>query len=187
MFNLYDTLPETVLVNGKEYKINASFDNVILMYEMLCDPDLDDVDKIAFGIEMFFIDVPELPAMELKEIWEREFINLFQDSVEAVQLDIKGNPMPKKKEEQERLMSLKQDAAYIYSSFMQQYKIDLFEEQGKMHWYKFKALLDGLDDNTKLKKVIEIRRAELPKGAKNQKARKEMEKAKKFYALKEGD
>ena len=31
MFNLYDTLPETVLVNGKEYKINASFDNVILM------------------------------------------------------------------------------------------------------------------------------------------------------------
>lgn len=185
MFTLYDKLPSSIEVDGKQYKINASFDNVILMYEMLSDEELEDVDKISFGIEMFFEEVPDLPALELKEIWEEAFTKLFSEDIDDVEYDIKGNPMPKQK--QERLMSLKQDAPFIYASFMQQYGIDLFEQQGKLHWYKFKSLLDGLDENTKLKKVIEIRRAELPKGAKNQKARKEMEKAKRFYALKDGD
>lgn len=46
------------------------------------------------------------------------------------------------------------DAELIYSAFMEQYKIDLFDTP--LHWHKFKALLNGLHD-TKLNRVMEYR------------------------------
>lgn len=53
--------------------------------------------------------------------------------------------------------SWSKDAGMIEAAFLQNYQIDLMEEQGKMHWTKFKALFDGLSDKTKLVKIIQIR------------------------------
>ena len=53
--------------------------------------------------------------------------------------------------------SWSKDAGMIEAAFLQNYQIDLMEEQGKMHWTKFKALFDGLSDNTRLIKIIQIR------------------------------
>lgn len=53
--------------------------------------------------------------------------------------------------------SWSKDAGMIEAAFLQNYQIDLMEEQGKMHWAKFKALFDGLSDNTRLIKIIQIR------------------------------
>lgn len=47
------------------------------------------------------------------------------------------------------------DADLIYSAFMEQYHIDLFEVN--LHWHKFLALLKGLNDNTHLSKVMGYR------------------------------
>lgn len=40
---------------------------------------------------------------------------------------------------------------------MEQYGIDLVEEQGKLHWDKFKALLDGLGPETQFRQIVSIR------------------------------
>ena len=91
----------------------------------------------------------------------------------------KGEP-----EAKERTFSLKYDADYIYSSFFQAYKIDLIEVQGNLHWQKFKALLNGLPDNTKFIEVIKIRTWKEQKGD-SQKYKEQMKRLKKEYALPE--
>ncbi len=44
----------------------------------------------------------------------------------------------------------------IFAAFMEQYKIDLLSESLNLHWYKFRALLEGLHD-TPLNEVMKIR------------------------------
>lgn len=52
------------------------------------------------------------------------------------------------------------DADLIYSAFLEQYGIDLMDTD--MHWYKFQALLFGLN-NTKLNEVMGYRCYKKPK------------------------
>jgi len=40
---------------------------------------------------------------------------------------------------------------------MQAYGIDLIDEQGKLHWLKFRALLHGLPTETRLMEIIGYR------------------------------
>jgi len=48
------------------------------------------------------------------------------------------------------------DFDLIYSAFMDKYKIDLYDEKTKLHWWKFQALLSGLS-GTKLNDVMGYR------------------------------
>src|SRR5699024_4123925 len=104
-----------------------------------------------------------------------------KDAEENQPVDIEGNPMPGMDEAKEKTYDLKQDAEYIYASFMSDYGIDLFEQQGKLHWDKFRALLSGLTDGSKFLRVIEIRTAELPKGKGTSNQREQMRKLKRIY------
>lgn len=47
------------------------------------------------------------------------------------------------------------DADYIYAAFMEQYGIDLFEVD--LHWHKFLALLNGLNEEVTLSKIMSYR------------------------------
>ena len=58
---------------------------------------------------------------------------------------------------EEAHFDIKQDADLIYASFKSEYGIDLIEEQGKLHWHKFQALLQGLSSESILQRVIQIR------------------------------
>lgn len=51
-----------------------------------------------------------------------------------------------------RLLDFKLDQDLIYSSFLQQYKIDLLKV--KMHWLEFNALMSGLSGETRLIEVM---------------------------------
>lgn len=189
MFNPFEALPTTYEFKGVTYDVDMSYDNILLLYKMLNDRRLEDYMQILTGLQMLFGEVPKLEADELVELWTSAFTVLLADeSAESVMYDLKGNPMPKaEKEETGRAFDMYQDAEYIYASFMQDYGMDLVEQQGKLHWYKFRALLSGLSENTKLRKVIEIRQMELPKGKGSEKQRQQILALKKAYALKDVD
>ena len=51
------------------------------------------------------------------------------------------------------------DADLIYASFLQQYHIDLCDTD--MHWWKFKALLNGLTEDTQFAKVVQYRTVDI--------------------------
>ena len=53
--------------------------------------------------------------------------------------------------------SFSKDAAYIYTAFKEQYDIDLTEAQD-LHWWKFKALFDSLNEETQMKKIMYYRK-----------------------------
>lgn len=57
------------------------------------------------------------------------------------------------------LFNFDYDAELIYAAFMQQYGIDLCEST--MHWWKFRALVNGLAEDTHFSKVIQCRGVDL--------------------------
>lgn len=176
-------LTESVEIDGKEYPLNLAFDNVLRLIDMLSDNELSDYEQIVLGLKMLIgTSLPEYPAEKKEEIFHQLFNDTIgKDIEENIPVDLEGNPMPQKKEE--KIYSIKQDAPYIYASFYQDYGIDLFEMQGKLHWEKFKALLAGLRPDTKFKEIIGIRTMELPTGKGMSKERKRIQELKEYYRL----
>ncbi|OQM45473.1 hypothetical protein B6A27_11330 [Anoxybacillus sp. UARK-01] len=71
---------------------------------------------------------------------------------------------------------------------MHAYGIDLFEQHGKLHWKKFLQLLQHLDDKSKFKEVVNIRKMPMPKPDKyNTEYRKQIAVMKRIYALDQPD
>ena len=67
---------------------------------------------------------------------------------------------------------------------MQEYGIDLIDQQGKLSWKKFMWLFNGLGSDTKIKQVMHIREMEIPQfNGKNQKQIQEIQELKSYYAL----
>ncbi len=82
------------------------------------------------------------------------------------------------------VLNFSQDSLYIYGSFMDAYGIDLFEEQNKLHWWKFIALFEALPDESKIKQVMSIRAREIPKpDGHNQELIRQIMEQKRCYAL----
>ncbi|MCT6925316.1 bacteriophage Gp15 family protein [Metasolibacillus sp.] len=187
MFILTETLPWQVEINGVMYDIDLSFDNVLSVIDLLNDNEVNDAQQIVAGVYMLLGQDLDCTLQEQADIFVMlfdTFINNEQDN--DVEYDLEGNPMPHMQEDDhEALYDIKHDAQYIYASFLQCYGMDLFEQQGKLHWWKFKALLSGLSEDTKFKKVLEIRQMELPTGKGTGKQREAIKKIKRAYALKE--
>lgn len=79
-----------------------------------------------------------------------------------------------------KLYSFSQDAALIYAGFYQQYGIDLVAVS--MHWFQFKALLMGLDENTRFFKAVHYRSVDLS-AVKNEEQKRFYQKMKQLYRL----
>lgn len=186
MLDLSIQLDDTVLIDGKKYDVDMSYDNILRLLDMLNDKELDDIEQIVLGLQLLLDTQLKLPLDRQETVFYEVFTQLIgRGKTAEASVDIEGNPMPHKDQaEGERVYSLKQDANYIYASFMQDYGIDLFEVQGELHWYKFQALLEGLSKGTKFKEVLEIRTMELPSGKNTGKQREAIKKAKKAYELK---
>lgn len=187
MFTLTEDLNNSIMINEKEYKVDMSFDNIMLLNEMLNDNSLDQATQIITGFQMLLGELPEIQVNEASTVFLEVYKELIGNSEEEIQLDRLGNPLPvQKNEKSEQHYDLKQDAEFIYASFLKDYGIDLLKERGKMHWYTFKALLGSLSEDTKFKKVMEIRQMDMPKGTGSDamKHREAVAELKKIYKLK---
>lgn len=67
---------------------------------------------------------------------------------------------------------------------MSEYHINLLEQRGKMHWREFKALFDGLSENSYMQRIISIRQRDLS-DVEDGKVRQQLTDAKSYYALDE--
>ena len=191
MFTLGNRPPSSVVVDGTEYRLFLEFDNVLNLFDLFNDTELEKKEKFFIALKILFDDdeiehlYDDLEYLEkLLTLVIDEFITM--DSNKNQLTDILGNPIElpeEEQEEKEKVYDLKQDAEYIYASFMQDYHIDLHSQLGKMHWHTFQALLNGLSENTRFKKVIEIIQMELPTGKGSQKERERIKKLKQQYKL----
>lgn len=186
--NLAYPLDDTVEINGNKYVLNMAFDNILRLFDLLKDKEIDDVTKIETGLLMLIDDkLDDYSTEEKAEIFSQLFVHAVGKPKKKQIVDLDGNPMPEISEEDEKVFDFAQDAEYIYASFMHTYQIDLFEMQGKLHWKKFKALLNGLSEDSIFSRVVGIRTAELPSGKGTAKERERLRKLKQKFALEEDD
>lgn len=184
MFSLAYRFNDSIEIQGVQHGIDMSFDNVLRVIEMLDDEDIQPIRKVTMGLEMLLDKKLGCDLQTQVDIFN-EIIEtkVYTSEKEKIALDRNGDPMPVVKEENKQVYSIKHDAEYIFSSFKQAYDIDLIEEQGKLHWDKFRAYLIGLPTDTKFQQVMDIRQREMPKGKGSEKERKELKKLKELYAL----
>ncbi|MCM3223332.1 bacteriophage Gp15 family protein [Bacillus cereus] len=185
MFSLARALEDSVEINGEEHRLDLSFDNVLLAFEVLDDESIyNDIDKVYIVLKLLFIEDIELDSLETmvlvyKEIMERVISAPKQTNDIEEQEDIEE---VMDIEREEKFYDLHQDAQYIYASFLQDYGMDLFDQQGRLHWKKFNALLMSLSDNTMFKKVIAIRQRKITKEM-SKEERQELEEQQRIFAL----
>ncbi|MEX3715761.1 Gp15 family bacteriophage protein [Cytobacillus horneckiae] len=178
---LNDPLITDFTFNGETYSIDLSFDNVLDVFDVLSDDVLNDLEKAETSLGLLIGSIPKSDVIDIWNFIYQEFIKI--DVEASIEYDRKGNPMPVQ-EEQEKLIDLNIDAEFIYASFQQAYGMNLYKEQGKLHWHEFQSLLNGLPDETIMKRIIQIR-AWKPKNSDPPDYKTNMEKLQRKYALEE--
>lgn len=156
--------------------VNPSFDIVLDIQKLYREESISNYEKTEQALLMLVknkwnlrLFTPEEKAKLLEQICNR-YINVKKRP------QIRKNPMP--------LLDFEEDGDYIYASFMQDYHLDLIEEQGKLPWKKFIYLFNGLSDETKIKKIMRIRQMEIPKyNGKNSEQIRQIQELKTHYAL----
>ena len=168
---LIDLLPSSVKIDGTEYEINSDFRTSVLFSLLMEDDNLSEEEKVLQALNLYYPVIPD----NLEEAIEQ--IKWFYS---CGKLD---NPIGNKKARaiSKKVFDFEVDANYIYSAFMSQYNIDL-QDIEELHWWKFKALLEGLKEDNKLSKIIEYRSVDLSK-IKDKEQRKFYKDMQKQYSL----
>ena len=145
---LLDRLP----TEHEGLKIDTNFRSFILFELLMQDNKVNEQDKIALALNIFYKEVPN----DLKKA-----INVILWFYARGDTD-KKNSKKTEKNDKERIYSYEHDANYIYSALLSQYGIDLNEIE-YLHWWKFKSLFEGLNDENKICEIMGYRAVDLSK------------------------
>lgn len=177
MLNLTTNLVNVVEYRGRKYRLNLSFDNVLRFFELLEDKTIEEFEKLLISLEMFVY------RFDLLRFDSPEEMVAFYKFILKTYLDIDLD-QEKQTENTTKVMDYSKDAELIYASFFAAYKIDLLEEQGRLDYRKFKALLNALDENSAFKKAVSYRVVKIPSTTQYNKEQVEhLRKMKQFYSL----
>lgn len=171
---LIDRLP--MEVEGLE--LNTDFRTSILFELLMQDKDISNEDKVALSINLYFNRQPK--STEEIEKMTKAIIWFYSCGNKKKELKDNEEEIVKKERKRKQIYSFEQDDFLIYSAFMEQYHIDLNE--ANLHWWKFKAMFDGLNDNILFSKVMGYRSIDLSK-IKDEKQREHYAKLQKHWAL----
>lgn len=181
---LNDPLVTSIEFEGKEHPIDLTFDNVLDVFDILEDSELFPEEKVnmALGLLLNNFDETSQGSADQQFLLFNYILENYISvgNTDVVETDRLGNPMPSAGKEN-RSINLVHDAKYIYASF-RQIGINLFEEQGRLSWEEFQALLESLPDDTILSRIIQIRNWEPSKGE-STREKERMRKLQQKYAL----
>ena len=163
---LVDKLP----TEHEGLKIETNFRSFILFELLMQDKNVGKEDKVVLALKLFYKEIPEDIEKALNVIlW-------FYTRGDEVK-----KPIKEEKGTKERIYSYEHDANYIYSAFLSQYGLDLNEIE-YLHWWKFKSLFEGLNDENKICQIMGYRAINLNK-IKDKEQKNKYKKLKKQYAL----
>lgn len=159
----YESLPEALEINGREYPIITDFREWLRFSDML-KSDIPENYKLEFLEDMFLEEIPSMYSPEDIEL----VMNAITDFLSLAELEF---PMLRQEEEEpgnvfeegvKKAIYYEQDAPYIISAFQREYQIDLLSVE-YLHWWKFRILLDGLSEESQIKKRIYWRTCDVSK------------------------
>lgn len=168
---LIDKLPVEVQVGGAWYPVNYGYRAFMLVEMALYDVAASEEQKLLNVLNLFYRRniPPEVPEAVDRLKWfyccgreERKGMGGGKSRARCYDFDL--------------------DSSYIFSAFLTQYRIDLQETANDaLHWWKFRAMFEALDENLKMSRIIYYRTVDTSGMSKNQ--RKFILDMKKHYAL----
>lgn len=169
---LLDRLPQYT-PNG--LRVRTDFRESIKFELLMQDNKINEKDKITQALVLYYYDLSEIT--DLKQaiddmLW-------FYTCGKKKKVDNTNNE--EEKRETKQIYSYEFDDEYIYSAFMEQYKIDLNSIK-YLHWWKFKSLMNSLNENTQFAKIMGYRAMDLSK-IRDKEMKANYKKLKKQYAL----
>ena len=197
---LNDPLYTPYEINNKTIELDLSFDNVLDVLDVLNDETLEEFDKLNLccdlliaNIEMYIEESDsdedeikksiELNTDEKSELYlyvKDTYIEIGEENF--IERDILGNPMP---DQSEKTIDFEKDAKFIFASFFA-LGINLYDQQGKLTWMEFQALMNALPDDSIMSKIINIRNYK-PQAGESPEYKEQMFKLQKKYSLTEGE
>ena len=147
---LIDKLPD----NYKGLKINTNFRSFILFELLMQDKEISNEDKIALAIDLFYDEFPKDLKLAFEGIiW---FYKCGKDEKQEKYTKKRQNKKNK------NIYSYEYDADLIYTAFLDQYRLDLNEVE-ELHWFKFKAMFDGLKSDNRIVEIMSYRAIDIGK------------------------
>lgn len=170
---LIDFLPNKVKIKNETYEINSDF-RVSIIFEMLMDDtEFSDEEKIIQALELYY---PVIPSDLDKAV--EEILSFYKCGKEEEYRNVGSNSS---KSSTTKIYDFNNDAEYIYAAFLDQYGIDL-QDIEYLHWWKFKAMFNGLKSDNKIVEIMGYRSIDL-KYIKDEEQRKYYKKLQKLYEL----
>lgn len=168
---LTEKLPDSICVCDEYFSVNTDF-------------------RVWVKVEHLFAEKRELAPDAILALFslvlvEKVLPNSFSETLSAIltfyacgetSLKKGGSSRISKK----RVVSFTEDSAFIYAAFLAQYGIDL--TTAPLHWWKFRALFDGLTDNHKIVEIMGYRGLDLSK-IKDREQRARYRRLKEMYKL----
>lgn len=169
---LLDRLPQYTK-NG--LKLRTDFRESIKFELLMQDNKIDERTKILQALNLYYYDISKIT--DIKQAIN-DILWFYACGKKEINVDNneKGNT-----DNNKQIYSYEFDDEYIYSAFMEQYKIDLNSIK-YLHWWKFKALMNSLNENTQFVKIMGYRSIDLSK-IKDKDMKLNYKKLKKQYAL----
>jgi hypothetical protein len=166
---LYERLPDSVTVDGRRYRLDLDFRNVLRMLDELARDDLIPEAREYRALKCVLKHPPRRVGPVLAAVRELLFP------------PIEGN-----RHHDRRVTDYEQDADLIRAAFRQNYNIDLYRD--RLHWMEFTCLIGALPEGSRYSDIVGIRARPMPKATKyNADERKWLSEAKARYALKIGE
>ena len=169
---LIDALPDTVEVNGRALPIRTDYRVGILFELLLDDRALSARDKIIAALELWFYELPS----ETDEAFRGAmgFYLCGKTPKDQPNAAASKGIAPK-------IYSFQHDADLILAAFQSQYGIDLTSVEN-LHWWRFRALFNGLSGTTEIMKIMGYRAVDLS-SVKDLHERERLSRLKAAYAL----
>lgn len=146
-------LPETVLIDGKEYPIRYDF-RIGMQFERIQNSGTDDRDRVIRLLQIYY---PAIPANVTGAINQMLWFYRCGEPEDEEEETKKKRQRYQRRNSRGPAFSFAQDAPYIYAAFKEQYGIDLTAVD--LHWWKFMALFESLNEETKMSKIMYYRKA----------------------------
>lgn len=166
MFLLTNQFKDTFDFEDNTLHVDMSFDNILRLFELFDDPDFENSEKVLIALEILVVEYTEF----LEELNFIDQYNIYKYLMkEFLDTDIEGKV--KKSNEDDKVedkapsvqsMDFSKDAGVIYVSFLSEFKIDLFEMHGKLHFDKFSELLRNLNEKSVFKEIVSYRTMKVP-------------------------
>lgn len=149
---LYESEPDTIVLDGRRYRYKAPFDMVLFVLDVLRNGNMLTADRKRLCFRLLF------GRRLMRSAKKEKLLRALLDELNGEAEPPSGKPPS---------MSLSQDADLIRAAFLQQYSIDLDHQRGHMSWRRFLYLLSALTEATEFVQVVQLRTRPVPQPTKN--------------------